>query len=217
VRLMDHGLAIAEIGGVHEQVSVAQVWGWAWMAAAVLCLVQAWSNHDRVAFSVTVALFLLWALLYVVDWLGQDTPRSWLAAALYAVFGMWLTIIATWPESSELPRPPPRPSDAVVTADSAGRISSWPRAAERMFGRCAAAVIGEPLTILMPQRYVHAHLAGLDRIRAGGAPSMTGRALELVAVDAAGAEFPVELTLVVHASAAGPTFSAVIRDMRGEP
>jgi PAS domain-containing protein len=43
--------------------------------------------------------------------------------------------------------------DAIVTADQRGRIVYVNRAAERLFDRGAAEAVGQPLTLLMPERF----------------------------------------------------------------
>ena len=40
--------------------------------------------------------------------------------------------------------------DAVISADLAGRITSWNQSAERLFGQSAAAMLGKPLSTLFP-------------------------------------------------------------------
>ena len=42
-------------------------------------------------------------------------------------------------------------SDAIVAADSEGRILSWNQAAQKMFGKSEAEVLGQPLSSLMTE------------------------------------------------------------------
>ena len=58
--------------------------------------------------------------------------------------------------------------DAIVLADTEGRILSWNAAAESLFGYPAAAVLGQPLTMIMPARYRDDHLRALERVRVTG-------------------------------------------------
>jgi PAS domain S-box-containing protein len=40
--------------------------------------------------------------------------------------------------------------DAIISNDLAGRINSWNKSAERMFGYSEAEVLGRPVSILIP-------------------------------------------------------------------
>ena len=59
--------------------------------------------------------------------------------------------------------------DAVVGADAAGRVISWNRGAERVFGRAAADAVGEPLTGLFPT-HLRAELQTVLATVAAGEP-----------------------------------------------
>lgn len=86
--------------------------------------------------------------------------------------------------------------DAIILIDNDGNISFWNPAAERIFGYCAAEVMGEALhALLAPQRYSEAYLKGFARFRETGEGMAIGRTLELTAVRKGGEEFPVELSL----------------------
>jgi two-component system, LuxR family, sensor kinase FixL len=103
--------------------------------------------------------------------------------------------------------------DAIVSADAAGRVLSWNTGAERMFGWDAADMIGHPLTLIIPDRFRAAHIAGLARVAASGESKLAGTVVELVGLRRDGTEFPVELSIGVWDSAQGPGFSAVLRDI----
>lgn len=54
--------------------------------------------------------------------------------------------------------------DAIVSADWEGRITYFNPAAERIFGYSSAEASGQPLTLLMPERFQSAHQKGLERL-----------------------------------------------------
>ncbi|SDG22399.1 PAS domain S-box-containing protein [Limimonas halophila] len=58
--------------------------------------------------------------------------------------------------------------DAVITADSSGRVTSWNRGAALILGYPAAEAVGPSLSDLMPERYRAAHEAGMDRVTQSG-------------------------------------------------
>jgi PAS domain S-box-containing protein len=64
--------------------------------------------------------------------------------------------------------------DAIVSADSEGRLRSWNRGAERMFGWRAEEVVGRPLTVIVPERLRAAHSEGIARVRRTGRSKLAG-------------------------------------------
>jgi PAS domain S-box-containing protein len=104
-------------------------------------------------------------------------------------------------------------TDAIVVANGRGIIVSWNRAASRLFGYSSEEMIGEPLTILMPERYRAAHTRGLARIEATGQGTLIGSVVELHGVRKGGEEFPIELSLATWKTAKGSYYSGIIRDI----
>ena len=105
-------------------------------------------------------------------------------------------------------------TDAIVLADENGIISSWNRSAQAIFGYTEGELLGKPLTVLMPPRYRGRHGEGLSRYRNGaGEGPVIGRTLELHGLRKDGTEFPIELSVAVWQTAAGPHFSGIIRDI----
>jgi PAS domain S-box-containing protein len=103
--------------------------------------------------------------------------------------------------------------DAIVSADSEGRLRSWNRGAERMFGWRAEEVVGRPLTVIVPERLRAAHSEGIARVRRTGRSKLAGSVVELVALRRDGSEFPVELSIGTWETGDGLSFSGVIRDI----
>jgi PAS domain S-box-containing protein len=103
--------------------------------------------------------------------------------------------------------------DAVVLADRNGTILLWNQAAARLFGYSEEDVIGQPLTLLMPQRYRKGHEAGMTRMGASGEARVMGRTVELHGLRKDGTEFPLELSLGSGKNTEGIFFSGIIRDI----
>lgn len=104
-------------------------------------------------------------------------------------------------------------TDAIVVANGPGIIVSWNRAAARLFEYTTEEAVGQPLTILMPERYREAHQRGLARVEAGGKGRLIGSVVELHGLRKSGEEFPIELSLATWKTANGSYYSGIIRDI----
>jgi len=105
-------------------------------------------------------------------------------------------------------------TDGVINADSEGHITYFNAAAERMFGRRAAEVLGRPLTVLMPERFIAAHRAALQRVAAGGERRILGAgSVEVVGRRHDGEEFPLELSLASATVESSLVFMGILRDV----
>ncbi|MFC4064517.1 ATP-binding protein [Actinoplanes subglobosus] len=104
--------------------------------------------------------------------------------------------------------------DAFVSMDSGGRVTAWNTAAEQLFGWTRDEAVGRCATELMiPDRLREAHEAGMARVRRTGVSELSGRRLELTAVDRAGREFPVEMTLQLQREDGEQVFHAFLHDI----
>jgi PAS domain S-box-containing protein len=104
-------------------------------------------------------------------------------------------------------------TDAIVIGDSDGRIVSWNRAAEAMFGYSEEEVLGRPLTLLMPERYRESHQRGVARLQATGQSHLVGKVVELQGLRKSGAEFPLELSLGTWKAKDETFLSGILRDI----
>ncbi|GGK34498.1 hypothetical protein GCM10010124_28900 [Pilimelia terevasa] len=104
--------------------------------------------------------------------------------------------------------------DAFVSMDSDGRFTAWNAAAARLFGWGAAEAVGRTASeLIIPERFRAAHEQGLARVRDTGQSPLPGQRLALTAVDRAGREFPVEMTLQVSLERDRPVFHAFLHDI----
>src|SRR5713101_2678399 len=104
-------------------------------------------------------------------------------------------------------------SDAIISADSRGNVVYFNRAAEGMFRYSADEIVGQPLTILMPERFREAHRKGLDRYLSTGEAHVLGKTVELAGLRKDGSEFPLELSLSGWKTREGMFFTGILRDM----
>jgi PAS domain S-box-containing protein len=104
-------------------------------------------------------------------------------------------------------------NDAIVSADQRGNIIAWNTGAERIFGYQDAEVLGKPFTMLIPERYQHAHEQGLERMRGDTESKILGKTTELAGYRKGGQEFPLELSLSGWKTGEGTFYTGIIRDI----
>jgi PAS domain S-box-containing protein len=103
--------------------------------------------------------------------------------------------------------------DAVVSANASGMITQWNTAAERIFGYPADQIIGQPLTVLIPERFHAGHREGWERYCSTGVPHFIGKTVELAGRRSDGTEFPLELALATWKTSQGTFFTGLMRDI----
>jgi PAS domain S-box-containing protein len=104
-------------------------------------------------------------------------------------------------------------SDAIISADEHGKIIAWNKGAHTIFGYDEEEILGQSLTVLMPEQYQGSHQRGLERLRAGGKGHILGKTIELVGVRKDQTEFPLELSLAMWKIGAGTFYTGIIRDI----
>ena len=80
--------------------------------------------------------------------------------------------------------------DAVITANSQGEIVTWNPAAKGLFGYVSAEIIGEKLSVLVPERFRTAHEAGLSRVVETGETKIIGHSVDVFGLHRTGASSP---------------------------
>src|SRR5918994_916571 len=103
--------------------------------------------------------------------------------------------------------------DAIVTITPEGIVRWFNRGAERIFGYRAEEVIGQPVTLLMPERYRDLCVAGLHRYLQTGEARVVGGTTELVGLRKDGSEFPIDMSLGETHENGERLFTGVIRDI----
>src|SRR5215217_3121334 len=103
--------------------------------------------------------------------------------------------------------------DAIVTITPDGIVRWFNRGAERIFGYRAEEVVGQPVTLLMPERYRELCVGGLHRYLQTGEARVVGGTTELVGLRKDGSEFPIEMSLGETHEDGEWLFTGVIRDI----
>jgi diguanylate cyclase (GGDEF)-like protein/PAS domain S-box-containing protein len=104
-------------------------------------------------------------------------------------------------------------SDAVITITPDGIVYSFDREGERIFGYRAEEVIGQPVTLLMPERFRDLCTAGLRRYLETREARVIGGTTELLGLRKDGSEFLIELSLNEMHEGESLLFRAIIRDI----
>lgn len=103
--------------------------------------------------------------------------------------------------------------DAIISGDAGGKIRSWNSAATALFGFTEGEVIGQPIELIIPERYHEPHQVGIKRVSSGGETHVIGTTVELAAVRKDGFEFPVELSLATWFLDDRRYYTGIIRDI----
>jgi len=111
-------------------------------------------------------------------------------------------------------------ADGIVTINQKGKILSFNQAAQRMFGYLEHDAIGMPVENLMPKKYASMHQTFIDQHNATGRSKIIGvkdkegrLGREFQAVNKAGEQFPILLSIAKVETNDGVIFSGVIKDI----
>ena len=104
--------------------------------------------------------------------------------------------------------------DCVIAIDADGNVVEFNPAAEKTFGYDAKQIVGKPMVeLIIPPRMREAHRAGLKRYVETGKSRVIGRRVELSAIRADGAEFPIELAITASRVRDRQIVTAYLRDI----
>ncbi len=103
--------------------------------------------------------------------------------------------------------------DAIITIDENGLIESFNRAAERLFGYSAPEMLGENISLLMPEPYNKQHDGYLKHYLTTNEPRVVGTVRELVGRRKDGSIFPLDLAVDQMRMGDRLLFTGIIRDI----
>ena len=105
-------------------------------------------------------------------------------------------------------------SDAVLCVDEAQQIRFFNDGASRMFGYAAAEVLGQPMSVLLPQRFHVGHAGHIHKFGEGqsAARKMSERS-PIFGLRKNGQEFSAEAAIVRVSTEEGMIFAVVMRDV----
>lgn len=103
--------------------------------------------------------------------------------------------------------------DAMIVIDEQGRIHSFSKAAERLFGYTPAEVLGENVKMLMPSPYREQHDGYIHRYLRTGERRIIGIGRVVVGLRKDGSTFPMELAVGEMRLESGRFFTGFVRDL----
>lgn len=104
-------------------------------------------------------------------------------------------------------------TDAIITITSDSTILIVNPATERIFGYSAEEMIGQPLTMLMPEYLRHLHKAGITRYLETGRKHIQWSAVQLPGLHKTGNEIPLELSFAEFTRDGRRFFTGIARDI----
>lgn len=103
--------------------------------------------------------------------------------------------------------------DAIITIDSDSTILVVNPAAERIFGYSSDEMIGQPVTMLMPEYLRHLHNAGITRYMETGRKHIGWAAAQLPGLHKNSAEIPLEISFAEFTDDGQHFFIGIARDI----
>ena len=103
--------------------------------------------------------------------------------------------------------------DAMVVVEQTGRIVMANAHAGKLFGYALDELIGQPIEVLVPERYRSAHGGHRQKFFASSSTRPMGAGLDLFGLRKDGSEFPVEISLSPVETDAGTLAVSAIRDI----
>jgi PAS domain S-box-containing protein len=104
--------------------------------------------------------------------------------------------------------------DAIIVADSSGKITLWNPGAERLFGYSAAEALSQTLDLIIPEAQRRRHWDGYHQVMQTGVTKYGTQVLRVPAIRKDGSRFSIAFTVGLLKNAEGRLegIFAVIRD-----
>ncbi|HSE30033.1 MAG TPA: PAS domain S-box protein [Pyrinomonadaceae bacterium] len=104
-------------------------------------------------------------------------------------------------------------TEAIITIDSDSTVLIVNPATERIFGYSTEEMIGQPLTMLMPEYLRHLHKAGITRYLETGQKHIQWSAAQLPGLHKSGSEIPLEISFAEFTRDGCRFFTGIARDI----
>ncbi len=212
------GLAVAVVGAfvpfLDQLVGAAMLIGLAALGAAVALLLERRPATYYLLYLVVVVMLSLVA--------SQERQASTALLAVFVLGVSFFSVAATYDHIGMRIRSSEQryrelfetAADAIIGMDRDNRIVLFNAQAELVFGYRAAEVIGEPLVMLLPERFRDVHPTDVERFAGGDvSPRAMAAARTVSGLRASGEEFPIEVTVSKRLVEGNLEFTVVARDV----
>ncbi len=175
------------------------------IATGLIVSVEIWLASGTLSRTdvVNAAAFLV--IGFGLAWLGGRVQRAW-----RAVEATNLDLVAREAHLKSILETVP---DAMIVIDPKGRIQSFSKAAERLFGYKASDVLDRNVSMLMPSPYRESHDGYLERYLRTGERKIIGVGRVVVGERKDGSTFPMELAVGEMKANEKLFFTGFIRDL----
>lgn len=103
--------------------------------------------------------------------------------------------------------------DGIITIDNRGKIETFNRAAEKIFGYTSNEVTGQNVKTLMPQSFRDEHDSYLHNYRETGDAQVIGNDREVIGLRKDGTTFPMDLAIGEMVIDGRQMFTGIVRDI----
>jgi protein-histidine pros-kinase len=103
--------------------------------------------------------------------------------------------------------------DAMVLIDPSGRMVMVNRQTERVFGYASGEMLGQPVEMLLPERFRARHVEHVAGFFTSSDVRPMGARQPLLGLRKDGTEFPVDVSLSPIATESGKLVAAAVRDV----
>jgi PAS domain S-box-containing protein len=103
--------------------------------------------------------------------------------------------------------------EGIISIDSTGTIRQLNPRGQKLFGYDEEEIVGQPIEVLVPQRFLYRHQAHRDAFFKAPKSRVMGRGMEVAGRRKDGSEFPVEISLNVVQMRRGTLIIAFVADI----
>ena len=104
-------------------------------------------------------------------------------------------------------------SDAILTINSCGAITSWNNGANAVFGYTPEEIVGKSFSCLVPERCRENNNQSLEKMVVTDKDSFAGKAFAFPGIRKDGSEFPAEISYAGYATKEGMVLTGIVRDI----
>ncbi|MBT4003041.1 MAG: PAS domain S-box protein [Chloroflexi bacterium] len=104
-------------------------------------------------------------------------------------------------------------NDAIITINGDAKITFWNDAAERIFGYTQEEIIGQDVTMIIPENARRKFMSGLSQFGNSDQSDEIGTPIELIGLKKNSLEFPTQLSFSKWEAQGQVFFTALIRDI----